>query len=361
MVPPILATANDLGCRRDSRWRAASDIFISNGEASCQSNAKYLSMHTSFGMSWIMDKVLKRLQWKHLRLIHEIGVTGQISLAADRLNMTQPSASRSLAEVEKAIGSPLFYRRPNGLTATPLGEVVLRRTPSLLQNLDDTVFEIDAFVKGRKGTVKVGAVTGAALAYVVPAAKQLNAQTEFANIHIEVGTSDALTRGLRNGEYDFVLSRLPTDSDAQSLKFQGGRVEKVELLVHKTHPLVGKKTVSIEELVDFGWVIQAPGSPVREAMERAFAASGIRFPPQIVNTSSLLVTIAYLENTDHIAPVSSEIVSIIADPNHKNFSRLNLDQNVVVYPYHLIQDEARTLSPIAQHLRDLISEAMAVS
>ena len=59
-----------------------------------------------------MQGNLHHLQLRHFRLVQAIAATGQLSLAADRLAMTQPAASRSLGEAEAMVGGP-------SSTATP--------------------------------------------------------------------------------------------------------------------------------------------------------------------------------------------------------------------------------------------------
>ena len=56
---------------------------------------------------------------KQLRLFHEVMVTGKISAAAERLNFSQPAASKMLANLESRLGYSLFARGNGRLNATP--------------------------------------------------------------------------------------------------------------------------------------------------------------------------------------------------------------------------------------------------
>ena len=66
------------------------------------------NLHTKIGMI-LMQNLATRLQLKDFRLIQAISETGQLALAAERLAMTQPAASRMLAGIERAVGTPLFW------------------------------------------------------------------------------------------------------------------------------------------------------------------------------------------------------------------------------------------------------------
>ena len=64
---------------------------------------------------------------RQLEYIIAIAETGQISLAAAKLNVSQPSLSAQLAGVEADLGVSLFHRSRNGVRITPVGEEILRR------------------------------------------------------------------------------------------------------------------------------------------------------------------------------------------------------------------------------------------
>ena len=66
--------------------------------------------------------IATQLHLKHLRLIAAIAQHRQVSIAAQTLGITQPAASRTLAEAEATVGVPLFERHPKGMLLTDAGE-----------------------------------------------------------------------------------------------------------------------------------------------------------------------------------------------------------------------------------------------
>ena len=81
-----------------------------------------------------MSKPPTRLMLKpaQLRLIQQIAEHGQLQLAAETVGMTQPAASRMLAEAEALVGAPMFLRLPKGMEPTEIGRAVLRRANAIL-------------------------------------------------------------------------------------------------------------------------------------------------------------------------------------------------------------------------------------
>ncbi|EAR52443.1 probable transcriptional regulator, lysR family, possible activator of the expression of chvE protein [Oceanicola granulosus HTCC2516] len=303
-----------------------------------------------------MSHDLAKLQLRHYRLIDAIASQGQLSVAAEVLAVSQPAASRMLAEVERTLGAPLFERHPKGMRPTPLGEVLARRARWLVSELDEAAAELAAFRAGRFGTVRIGAVTGAAVAIVAPAIRALGVERADTDIHVEVGPSGELMAALEAGELDFAVCRLAQGFDARTFELLDSHVEEVRLVVREGHPLP-RHRVPLAALAGAGWVIQSSGTPMRAAMEAAYVAAGLAPPTEIVNTSSTLVTMALLAQSDLVAPVAREVAELIAGPGMP-LRRLALDREIVISPYHLIRHRARPLTPLAARLMALVTERM---
>ncbi|MCW5807929.1 MAG: LysR family transcriptional regulator, partial [Deltaproteobacteria bacterium] len=65
------------------------------------------------------------IPWNDVELVVAVAETGSLSAAARRLQLTQPTVSRRLAELEAGLGEALFVRAVDGTTPTPFGERLL--------------------------------------------------------------------------------------------------------------------------------------------------------------------------------------------------------------------------------------------
>jgi DNA-binding transcriptional LysR family regulator len=310
-------------------------------------------------MKWLRA-IENRLQLKDYRLLLAIQRTGQLALAAETLSLTQPAASRMLGRIEQIVGQSLFLRHPKGMTPTPVGEVLARNAFTVLSGLEQTMGEFRAVSQGRVGTARVGAVTGGAVGFMVPAIRELKAMATGAEIHLDVAPSETLIEGLSRGLFDFVLSRIPAGIDARHFTVQRGRSEEVRFLVRRDHPLAGRGPTGLDELVGYEWVIQPLGTPLRKAVEEAFLATDLPLPSEVVNTTSLLVMIAYLPASDAIAPVSLEVADLVgAGAIGSSLVALDLARPIVVNPYHVISRQNVPIGPLAVRLRELVVAALA--
>lgn len=303
---------------------------------------------------------VKRLKINDLRLISAIAKHGQISIAADELSISQPSASRTLSDIETGLGAAIFIRHPKGMNLTEIGQSITVHADNMLAGMQDLSREIEELKLGRKGIVRVGSVTGPAIRYVVPAVQRLKELSPLSEIHIEVSSSSALMKELVQENLDFVFCRLPALYQPQNFDVISAETEQVELVVHKSHPLANNAQVGLDELIDFDWIIQPRGAPIREAVEAAFHQNNTTLPRNITNTTSLLVMMAMLTNSDGIAPMSQELSHLLCGKRiSTDLTTLKITAKIEVSPYYLISMRTRAFSPIIRQLKNLVLDEIA--
>lgn len=305
-----------------------------------------------------MHSLATKLNLRHLRLISAIAEHQQVSIAAQALSMTQPAASRMLAEAEARIGVALFERQAKGMVPTDAGESLARRARNILDELSDATDEVERLRLGRGGVVRIGAVTGAAVGYVVPAIRALKAQAPEAEVHVEVATSDELLAGLQSLRHDMVLGRVPPRTAPQGLSLHPAKGERVQIVAHAAHGCAGSQALALCDLAESEWVMQAPGAPIRRAVEDAFLRQGAPLPRSVINTASLLMALALLQGREVVTPLSQEVAHLLTECR-SDLVVLPLAEPILVAPYSLITLRDRRLSPVAAQCRDLLAALVA--
>src|SRR5271168_530934 len=69
---------------------------------------------------------------------------GTCSAAAREFNLTQPSVSRNIAQLERHLGVALFTRSPVGLELTPEGQILFRAVTDGLRHVEGAIRELIA-------------------------------------------------------------------------------------------------------------------------------------------------------------------------------------------------------------------------
>lgn len=290
-----------------------------------------------------------------MRLACAIDEHRKLQLAAEALGMSQPAASRMLAEIEARLGAALFLRQPTGMVPTEIGHAVLRRARVVMRELAQVGMDVAALKAGHAGSVRIGAVTGPAISALVSAIREVKAEAPAAEITVDVLPSRELLQLLSAGEMDFVLGRILPEFSSVDLTILPLRDERVSFLTRAGHPLAGLERVTLAQLADLEWVMQARGAPIREAAVQALAGIGLPEPRNIISTPSLLFTIAYLAEGDGVAPMSDEVADLLTGPPiSAGLARLALTPVIRVPPYYLISPRRRPMSPLAMRLRDAV-------
>lgn len=302
---------------------------------------------------------IARLKPSHLRLLLRIAETGKLQLAADNLAISQPAASRILAEVETDIGAPIFERLPRGMVPTGIGQTFLRRAAQILSEYDTLENELQMLRSGKSGKVRVGAVTGPAVGYVVPAIRHLRQTAPDIEVTVHVAPSAELARGLEERNFDFIIARPPPGYDATDLDVTPARTERVALLVRDSHPLATTPGCTLSMLRQFEWVMQDRGTPIRHAVENSFHRAGQALPDQVSNSSSLLVALTMLASSDVITPQAQEVADLLtATGIGARLSVLDTAKSITVEPYFVIRNRHHPATAAVMRLYQRVLEIL---
>ena len=301
------------------------------------------------------DNFLRRgLKLSHLRLLAALAETGQLTLAADRLGLAQPAASRLLAEVERITGQPVHIRTGRGLTLTPMGQALAHRATRVVTELRDAEREVAEIANGQSGHVRIGSVTGPALDRVLPALRTARLALPAVTAEVIVAPSDFLAQQLLSGRIDFAIGRLPEGRDGELALSTPMGDEPVALMVRRGHRLASLPRLVPLDLMTFDWVMPGPEAILTRAVMSRLQTLGLPTPPQRLSTASFLLTLALIQQSNAIAPLARAVCDQFAGRDSP-YVILPLDLGITVAPYGLLTRRGATLTPAAARLAALVT------
>ena len=293
---------------------------------------------------------LRRLKPVQLRLLAELENTGALGLAATRIGVAQPAASRLLAEMEALLSLPVHERQGRGLQLTPVGKALARRAARIEIELADAARDLAEAATGRAGVVRVGSVTGPALSLVMPTLIRLQEALPDFRAEVTVATSINLCDLLREGRLDFALARLgPGETQLEARVIAG---EPLSLVVRRGHPLLVLPRISGEDLLRHDWVVGDDETLLTQTVIARLSELGMPLPKRRISTSSFLFTLALLNQTDAIAPLATAVVDSFAGNPSVPFVSLPVDLGLSVAPFSLVTRTGAQMTPSAQRLID---------
>lgn len=290
--------------------------------------------------------VRSHIKTRQLVLLVELGRHGSILHAAQAAHLTQPAASKLLADLEHALGVKLFDRLPRGVAPTWYGEVMIRRAGAALAELDAGHQEVMELLSGLSGRVAVGSVLTPSTTLLPAAVVMLKARQPRVHVAITVDTSKLMTQQLRSGELDLVIGRVLDSESAAQLSFEPLTDEPHRLIVRAGHPLAGRSDLNLQALAGQAWILPPGGSILRDRLTALFLSAGLDQPQQAVETLSLPVVTSLLVRSDMVVALPEELVRPYLDTGL--LTVLDVDLGLRMDAYGIVTRRGHQLSPGAE-------------
>ncbi|MFA5121600.1 LysR family transcriptional regulator [Zavarzinia sp.] len=190
-----------------------------------------------------------RFTLRHLEYFVAAGETGSVTLASERINISQPSISTAISHLETELGVQLFVRHhAQGLSLTPAGHRLLREAKSLLDQAHNLYTVASETTTEVRGELTVGCMLTLAPMIIPELCHSFMASFPRAMLRQQEGNQEELIDGLRRAKLDVALLydlQLPKDIVLEGLVDLPPYV-----LVSEIHPMATRTTVSLKELSD---------------------------------------------------------------------------------------------------------------
>ncbi|UMA66787.1 LysR family transcriptional regulator (plasmid) [Roseivivax marinus] len=195
-----------------------------------------------------------RFTLRQLEYFIAVGEAGSIALAADKVNVTAPSMSSAIAQLEAGFGVQLFTRRHSqGSVLTPTGERFIEQARAVIEAADKLNDMANIYTGSVRGSLRVGCMR----TFVQVMVPQLRRSFEDKYENVDFGQVELdqaqIFDALRSSRIDVALTydlSLPSDIDFQPLRSLPPYV-----MVDVAHPLASRRQVSAGDLVDHEMVL----------------------------------------------------------------------------------------------------------
>lgn len=220
----------------------------------------------------------------------------RLARAAAAVGLTQPAASKLLRQIEETLDVKLFERHARGVAPTCYGEILIRHARSVLSEIGLAREELAALKAGRTGKAAVGTIVEPGANLLPMAIATLKERFPGTLIHVEIDASRLLVQRLLQGHLDMVVARLLDAEAADELAYEPLAFDEPHAVIASArHPLAGRAHLRLEDLIEQPWILPPPGSLVRDKLAAMFLHEGLPQPADIVETASLPMITALLE------------------------------------------------------------------
>lgn len=211
---------------------------------------------------------------RQLRTFKTVADLTSFSLAARRLELSQPSVSYQVKELEETLGLPLIDRLGKRVQLTEAGTILYGYARRMLDVLDEATLAIEEMRGIKRGTLRVGASTTVGI-YLLPAA--LGA---FKKLHpglvisLEIGTRARVQEQVLRNELDLaVVGPALKDAELAIVPFLS---DELVVIAPAGHRLAGKRGLTLKDLAGEPFVMREAASGSRLSLEKAARKAGAK-------------------------------------------------------------------------------------
>lgn len=209
---------------------------------------------------------LKRLTF-FVHVCERRSLTGAAGLS----NVTQPVLSYHIAELEKTVGEPLLFRRPDGVEPTEAGRALLAHARTILAAVEAAELAMRERRDQPGGVVSVGLLASIAPTIAPRLLEECKTRFPLIQLRISEGTSLQLRAGVDENQFDLAVNlRERSDHDSRSLLF-----EDLFLVARRGVIDLRKDTVSLAEALQHKLLLPPKGHVVRALLEEAARRHGL--------------------------------------------------------------------------------------
>lgn len=249
----------------------------------------------------------RRLKIRHLEVFLALNESGSLTAAANQLHMTQPALSHWLADLEDAIGHPVFVRR-RGLALTPEGEVLRAHAARMLGDVRRTQADFQALQSGLQGRIHVG--TGLPRVLLPRTIARLQQARPGIFVSVTEDSLSALLEQLARREIDLIIGALSAQALSSGFATEALRADSVQVVARCGHALLGSRPADWDDLHRYPWLLPPAGSVMRAAFDEAFASQKRTAPVPCVEAGSSIRVQLLLEDRAYLSILSASEVQL---------------------------------------------------
>jgi DNA-binding transcriptional LysR family regulator len=228
-----------------------------------------------------------------------------VTRAAARLHISQPSLSAQLAKLRNLFSDPLLV--PSGRTLVPTARAMEMQAGlrAAIEQLHATVLPMPFDAATSERVFALAASDYSQFAIVAPLVERLRKEARKVRIDVRTLSATTMASQLEREEITIALT-LPTSASAD-LHTRILFSDKYVCIVRKDHPLIGRKKLTLARICEFDHLVVSPrGGTFSDELEEVLASNSLS-RRVVASMQSFLLAPMLVARTDLVALVPSRV------------------------------------------------------
>lgn len=285
----------------------------------------------------------------HLEVFVAVCQEKTMHAAAEKLNLSQPSISKIISDLEKYYHIKLFERINHRLYLTPIGKTMLDHAQHILELFHH--MEDDINMHGQTMHIRIGASVSVGTCLLPPLLQHLTQTKLPISYDVTINNTSKIEQLVNNYELDLAL--VEGHIDNPNLIMQDVAQDELVLAVAAGHPLANKSHITYQDLEQYPFVTREDGSSKRNQLELHLQKLGLNLSSNYACSSVEAIKQALLY-TNSIAALSR---MVIAEELHKGrLTILPMEDLQIKRSIRLIYHKNKYISPAMKAFMQVLEE-----
>jgi DNA-binding transcriptional LysR family regulator len=302
----------------------------------------------------LSDRIGRRIKLHDVHVLMAVVQAGSMNKAAALLNTTQSAISRSIADLERAMGVKLLDRTSQGVAPTDYGRALLDGGAAVFDELRQTVKGIEFLSDPSAGDVRIGCHPFLAASFVSAVINRIRQRYPRIVFHLVIAEVETLHRELSTRQVDLLITRRWRPIATEQLSFEFLFEDSFCVVAGPKNPWVRRRGFALADLVGESWVLPPPETGFGAAAMEAFRSCGLDYPRTTVVALPPDVRVSLLATGNFLSIFPTSALRFPAKRPELKVLPVNLP--MARGPNGIVTLKNRTLGPVAQLFIDSARE-----
>lgn len=225
---------------------------------------------------------------RHLKIFITVADYKSMSIAAEKLFISQPSVSQAIKELENYYGIKAFERLSKKLYITESGELLLKYARHLVQSFEE--IETEMKNKGQNISLRIGSTITVGTCMLNNIIEKLEEKNRDISPKIVINNTNIIEKMILHSELDIgIVEGEINNKDIIKIPIYK---DKLAFVVGKKHKLYNTKEISIDELNGADMIFREDGSGIRETVDRLLKGYNISVNQKWISSDTEAIKVA---------------------------------------------------------------------
>lgn len=301
-----------------------------------------------------------KLDPRQLEALAAIVDSGGLTEGASALGRSQPSLSRTVAQLENRIGSPLFHPNRRPLQPTELGAMLAEEGRRIRTATGAAGEIVQRYRAGRSGVVRVGGTPVFMDGVIASMVAGFQTRNPGVRIDQSYGYVPELIDRLSKSTLDLAICPVRAEEVPPDFRFDTILPGRNVIACRSGHPLLNRKGVRVQDIARYPWIAPPVESPLYRDLRQVLAGLGSEAFTISFTGGGLSAVLSILTASDSLTILPYSVVFTL----RRQFSVAALSLRID-HPDRnlgLLYRPASTQSPAANRLRaDIVAQFETLS